>query len=85
MWLGEESSLFAGIPAASLAGVHVVTQLLQLVILGQLSIVADLLEVPHPLGFSKDMQGALLQLEASRLCGHRDGTLLAWVVLKELC
>jgi len=71
-------------PAAGLAGIHVVTQLLQFVILGQLSVVADLLEVAHALGLCKDVQGALLQLEASCFGRHRDGALLTWVVLKQL-
>ena len=42
-------------PAAGLAGIHVVTQLLQFVILGQLSVVADLLEVAHALRLRKDV------------------------------
>jgi len=67
-----------------LAGIHVVTQLLQFVILGQLSVVADLLEVAHALGLCKDVQAALLQLEASCFGRHWDGALLTWVVLKQL-
>ncbi len=67
-----------------MAGIHVVTQLLQFVILGQLSVVADLLEVAHPLGLRKDVQAALLQLEASYLGRHWDGALLTWVVLEQL-
>lgn len=82
---GPPQTLSCGLsPATGLAGIHVVTQLLQFVILGQLSIVADLLEVTHALGLRKDMQGALLQLEASCFGRHRDGALLTWVIFKQL-
>ena len=82
---GPPQTLSCGLsPATGLAGIHVVTQLLQFVILGQLSIVADLLEVTHTLGLRKDMQGALLQLEASCFGCHRDGALLTWVIFKQL-
>ncbi len=71
-------------PATGLAGIHVVTQLLQFVILGQLSVVADLLKVAYALGLRKDVQAALLQLEASCLGRHWDRALLTWIVLKQL-
>ena len=69
-------------PAAGLAGIHVRPQLLQLVILRQLGVMTNLLEVPHALGLSKDMQGTLLQPEAAGLCCQREGALLTRVVLK---
>ncbi len=82
---GLHKTLSCGLsPATGLAGIHVVTQLLQFVILRQVSVVADLLEVSHALGLRKDMQAALLQLEASCLGRNWDGALLTWVVLKQL-